>query len=512
MADPMRGGSSPLWRLAHATQLGTPLRGPVLADVAVVGAGITGLTLALLLQRQGLSVALLEAERVGAGDSGATSAHVTSVPDVSYRELLARHGRVRASALAGGCGRAMEFIRTLARSSVPCSLESCLAYRYAESASEVDELRRELEATRELGILASLADSAPLPFPVAGALVFARQAVFNPAQYLAGLARLFLAEGGRLHEHARVATFEEESDSVVLQAAGGLVVATHAVLATHTPLGRNPVHAETVPKRSYLLALKTRDELAEGLFWDSETPYHYLRRLRWEDQSLVLVGGEDHPVGHGDPLERYDRLERFARARFRDVEVVRRWSGQLYEPADGLPYAGRSPLTERVFVATGYAGAGLVLGTMAAHVVADLILGRPDSPLSELVRATRVPGLAAAASASRQALEAAAHFSSDPLDAGRVSSVAEIVEGSGAIVEVDGEKLAVYRDGTGGLHALSPVCSHMGCIVRWNAAERSWDCPCHGGRFSALGHVQSGPPLEDLETRTRGLATRGGAR
>ena len=498
---PRPGGGAPLWGRPRARELGAPLSGPVRADVAVVGGGITGLTLALLLQREGLSVALLEAERVASGTSGATSAHVTSVLDISYRQLLDRLGNERATAVVEGSGRALDFIRSMARSSVACSFEPCPAYRYAEDAGAIAELQKEFDAARELGVPVSLTDGTPLPFPVAGALHFPRQGAFDPVEYVVGLAELFVAAGGRLHEGARVAAFEEDSDSVVLQATGGLVVASHAVLATHTPIGTNLVQSQTEPHRSYLLALRTRSELAAGLYWDTETPYHYLRPVRWDGASLVLVGGEDHRVGHDDPLERFQALERYARERFGDVEVVRRWSAQLYEPADGLPFVGRSPLAERIYVATGFAGTGLVLGTLAAHVVADALRGRPDTPLAEAVRATRAPALAAAGRVTRQGLDTAVHYVGDRLGSGDVASVAEIPKAAGAIVEVDGQKLAVYRDGSGRLHALSPVCTHMGCLVRWNTAERSWDCPCHGGRFSALGEVQSGPPMRDLEGR-----------
>jgi Rieske Fe-S protein len=224
--------------------------------------------------------------------------------------------------------------------------------------------------------------------------------------------------------------------------------------------------------------------------------------VRWNGEGLVLVGGEDHRVGHGgSPLERYQALEQYARGRFRDVEVVQRWSGQVYEPADGLPYVGRSPLGERLYVATGYAGSGLVLGTLAAHVLADALRGRSVTPLAEAIRATRAPALAAAGRVTRQGLDTAVHYVVDRLGPGGAASLSEIEPESGAVVEVEGQKLAVYRDGSRRLHAFSPACTHMGCIVRWNAAERSWDCPCHGGRFAALGDALCGPPLRELESR-----------
>ena len=500
-ADEPGGGGASLWHGPRPRALGPPLNGPVRADVAVVGAGITGLTAGWLLQREGRNVVVVEAERVGAGTSGATSAHVTSVLDVSYRALRGRLGADRASVVVAGGEAAFDFVKSLAQSAVPCSFEICPAYRYTESDGAIEELKEELEAARELGVAATFAETVPVPFPAKAGLRFPRQGAFDPMEYLVGLAELFTEAGGRLCERTRVTAFDETNDSVVLETTGGLLTAAHAVLATHTPLGINLVQSEMAPYRSYVLAFRTRSPLPAGLFWDTEDPYHYLRPVRFQGENLVLLGGEDHQTGkEDDPLDRCWRLEQFARERFREVEVIRRWSSQYYEPADGLPYVGRSPLGRRVFLGTGYAGTGLVLGTLAAQVVAEQVLDRPESPLAEVVRATRIPGPGAAGRATLANLDTAVRFVADRV-AGGEASLAEVGAGGGALVEIEGETLAVCRDGSGILHALRAVCTHMGCIVHWNEAERTWDCPCHGGRFTSLGRVLSGPPLRDLEPR-----------
>lgn len=494
---------APLWRSRERAGMARPLGGEVRADVVVVGAGITGLTAGWLLQSQGRSVALVEAQAVGAGTTGATSAHVTSVLDVSYKDLLSRLGGERASLVVAGCERALDLVKSLAQGAVSCSFESCPGYRYTEAADERSRLEDELAAARALGVAASLSDSVPLPFPVKAALLFPEQAAFDPMAYLAGLAELFVQAGGVLYVGSRVTAIEETEDGVALETPSGRLRAPQAVLATHTPLGINIVHAELVPYRSYLIAFRTPTPLPSGLFWDTASPYHYLRPVRFQGESLVLLGGGDHKAGHeAAPLDRYRQLEQFARERFGEIEVVRRWSSQLYEPADGLPYVGRSPLAERIFVGTGYAGTGLVLGTLSAQIIAELVLGQPESQLASLLRATRVPTPRAVGRAAASGLDVALHLVKDRLAAGE-AALAEIAPGQGAIVSIDGETLAVSRDGDGGgaLRAVSAACTHMGCTVHWNEAERTWDCPCHGGRYAADGRVISGPPLADLKPR-----------
>jgi glycine/D-amino acid oxidase-like deaminating enzyme/nitrite reductase/ring-hydroxylating ferredoxin subunit len=407
----------------------------------------------------------------------------------------------RARLLVAGCNRALDLVRSLGQGAIRCSFETCPGYRYTEAAGERSELEDELGAARELGVAASLSDVAPLPFPVAASLLFPHQGSFDPMAYLAGLAELFVKAGGRLYVGARVRGIEETDHDVVLETRSGRLRAPQAVLATHTPLGVNLVHAELAAYRSYLIAFRTHAPLPPGLFWDTATPYHYLRPVRVDGESLVLLGGCDHKAGHeAAPLDRYRQLEQFARERFSEIDVVRRWSAQLYEPADGLPYVGKSPLAKHLFVATGYAGTGLVLGTLSAQILADLLLGLPESELSWLLRATRVPTPRAVARGAASSLDAALHLVKDRFAAGE-AALADIAPGQGTTVSIGGETVAVSRDAEGTLSAVSATCTHMGCIVHWNEAEQTWDCPCHGGRYSPGGQVFSGPPLHDLKPR-----------
>jgi glycine/D-amino acid oxidase-like deaminating enzyme/nitrite reductase/ring-hydroxylating ferredoxin subunit len=478
------------------------LDGAVSTDVCVVGAGISGLTTALLQQRDGRRVVVLEAETVGAGATGGTSAHVTHVPDLRYAKMTDQIGIEAARVFAAEARAAFRTMHEFARRSpVDCDWSGVPAYLYAESVEDADQLEQEAEAARELGVGAILTESLPLLFPVRAAILFPGQARFHPLNYLEGLARQFTAAGGRLFEHTRVGDWSEKGERVRIESDGGVVDAGAAVLATHVPLGLNVLQAQVAPYQSYVVALRVREQVPDALYWDMAVPYHYLRRcLGWDDQELLLVGGEDRKSGHEqDPAMCYERLEAFARTRFSVREVVERWAAQYYEPADGLPYVGRSALSERVYVATGYSGTGLVLGTLAARVLHDALHGH-ETEIARLVAATRIQPFAAARKVVSENLDVAVRLVGDRL-AGWSGSLEGLANGEGRLVECDGHRLAVYRDESGAFHARSPVCTHMGCIVQWNRVERTWDCPCHGGRYAPNGDVIGGPPLSALEGR-----------
>lgn len=490
-----------IWHETVRKSVYPSFEGALSTDVCVVGAGISGLTTALLLQRDGRQVVVLEAELIGSGATGSTSAHVTHVPDVRYAKLVDQLGTDDARVFAAEARAAFRAMQDFAkRSPVPCDWSGVPAYLYTESSADAEELEQEAEAARELGVGAILTDSVPLLFPVRAAILYPGQARFHPLDYLEGLAQQFTACGGRLFERTRVSDWAENKGRVHLETDRGAVDANAAVLATHVPLGFNLLQAQVAPYQSYIVALRVRERIPDALYWDTAKPYHYLRRCLSWDEELLLVGGEDRKSGHElNPAACYSRLEAHARKRFTVRDVVQRWSAQYYEPADGLPYVGRSALSESVYVATGYSGSGLVLGTMAARVLHDGIQGR-ETDVSRLVAAMRIKPLAAAKKVVSENLDVAARFVGDRLR-GWGRSFADVAKGDGRLVEIGGRKLAVYRDEHGALHARSPVCTHMGCIVHWNGAQRTWDCPCHGGRFSANGEVISGPPLGPLPER-----------
>jgi nitrite reductase/ring-hydroxylating ferredoxin subunit len=286
---------------------------------------------------------------------------------------------------------------------------------------------------------------------------------------------------------------------------GGSVRARDVIVAAHVPVSnRLLLHTKIAAYRSYAIAMEVPNEL-DGLFWDTEDPYHYVRTERIDGHVFLVVGGEDHKTGQEtDTEEPYRRLEAYARQRFGVLRpIAHRWSGQIVEPVDGLPFIGRNSFSSSVYVATGFSGNGMTFGTLAGMILSDLVLGLTNR-YADLYDATRLPPLASMPTYVRENADFIRYLASDRIgrgDAG-VDTTATLAPGQGRIMVVEGERVAAYRDARGVVHLLSPVCPHLFCDVRWNAAESSWDCPCHGSRFSGEGKLLNGPAVSDLAPRT----------
>jgi glycine/D-amino acid oxidase-like deaminating enzyme/nitrite reductase/ring-hydroxylating ferredoxin subunit len=477
-----------------------PLDGDTGADVVVVGAGITGLTAALLLQRDGARVAVIEARRAGAGTTGNTTGKVTSQHGLAYRDLIDRHGEQRAGQYAQANQQAVESVAALAQeTSADCQLERAPAYVYALTSGQQGPVEAEHVAAVRLGLPATLTTETDLPFEVALALRFDDQLHLHPGRYLAALARALTAGGGRLFEHTRALGLDERRDHAVVHTDGGDVRAEHVVVATLLPFAdRGGFFARTRPTRAYGIAARLRDEAPAGMHISSAAPTRSTRPWIDGDRRGLVVVGESHPTGQGDESPRHwVDLERWTSNHFAVESFAYRWSSQDYTTVDEIPYVGRSPRTARTLVATGFRKWGLTNGTAAAHMLADLVAGR-DNPWIEAFDARRVGGATALKKLVEGNVEVASHFVRDRLGRRAASPLADLQPGEGGVVDVGGRAVGAYRDAGGEVHAVGLTCPHMGCTVRWNAAETSWDCPCHGSRFSHDGAVLDGPAVAPL--------------
>jgi glycine/D-amino acid oxidase-like deaminating enzyme/nitrite reductase/ring-hydroxylating ferredoxin subunit len=464
-----------------------PLEHDVSVDVAVLGAGIVGLSTALLLERQGARVAVLEGRRVAAGASGYNTAKLSSLHGLSYRKLARSLGselaRAYGEANEAGIARVFELAEELG---IDCDLRRKPNYTYTESESDLDPVREEAGVALGLGLPATFVEDVDLPFAVAGAVRFEEQAEFHPVKYLEGLA-------GALDGSVYESTWATQVHCGRVQTASGQVVsAEHVVVATHLPfLDRALYFARCHPERSYVVAGRTIDAPA-GMYLSTEQPAHSIRA----HGDWLLVGGESHKTGQADAAERYARLEAWARERF-GIEPELRWATQDQMSVDGVPYVGRhDPLSSSVWVGTGFRKWGLAMGTAAAELLAAQIAGR-DHAWRELFDPQRVRPRASASSFVKENANVALRFLGDRVT--KRGDVDEIGPGEGRVVGAGLGQRAVYRDEDGTLHELSARCTHLGCIVNWNIAERTWDCPCHGSRFAASGEVVEGPAVRPLK-------------
>jgi glycine/D-amino acid oxidase-like deaminating enzyme/nitrite reductase/ring-hydroxylating ferredoxin subunit len=473
-------------------------------DVVVLGAGITGVTVATLLKEAGKTIALVDAKEILRGVTGYTTAKLTAGHSLIYKTITGSFGEDGARLYAEANQAAIEHVaRVAAERGIECDFERASNYVYTESQSEVQSLREEVDAARRLGLDAAFTEETPLPFPVAGAVRLDGQAQFHPRKYLLPLAEALPGDGSDVFQETRALAVKDD-DPCRVETDRGAITADAVVVATHLSiLDRGLYFAKTASKRAYVLAAPVAEsEAPAGMFISTEAPAHSIRSVPFNEGRLLLIGGEGHKTGQEpDTRKRYARLEEWARARFAIDAVAYRWSTQDNYSVDRVPFVGKLHRRARhVYVATGFNGWGMTNGTAAAMVLADAILGRPN-PWAGVFDATRRKPTAAAARFTKENANVAKRLVADRLP-GRAKDVAAIPPGEGAIARWPGGKAAVYRDEQGAVHALWPTCTHLGCIVAWNTAEKTWDCPCHGSRFDTDGNVIQGPAIRKLERRT----------
>ena len=482
-----------------ATTPGTshpPLAGDLDADVAVVGGGLVGIVAAVLLRRAGRSVVVLERDRIGCGVTGNTTAKLTSQHGLVYAELTKRAGD-RVGRLYGQANQAA--IAWVADQDVDAELRRAPAYVWASSEDELRRVRAEAAAASRLGLPATFEAEVPLPVESPGAVRFDDQALIHPRKLLLGLA----GELDEIYEETHV-TGLDEGDPVRLQSAAGTVTANAVVLSTHMPFpDRGLYFARAFQHRGYALAAPIESSASpDGMFINAGSPTRSVRPAAGADgESLLVVGGEGHLTGSGEASsDRWDTLEAWGRQRFPLGEVRYRWSTQDAFATDRRPFVG--PLragSKSVFVATGFGGWGMTSGIAAAHVLVGLVTGRPG-PWTDAFDSLRL-GPVARSSFWRSNAAAPRHLVVDRLRAAPAARANSLEPGEGVVVRRGRSLVAVSRDRAGSLHAVSAACTHLGCVLAWNGAEESWDCPCHGSRFSPDGAVLHGPAVAPLERK-----------
>jgi glycine/D-amino acid oxidase-like deaminating enzyme/nitrite reductase/ring-hydroxylating ferredoxin subunit len=470
-------------------------------DVVVVGAGITGLTAAAYLKQAGLSVAVLEARRIALGTTGNTTAKVTALHGLTYDTLISKHGEQTAGLYAEANRVALEYIAALVEArSIDCDFRRMPAYTYAESSDHLDKIEAEVDAARRLGMPVEFVAASPLPFPIAGAVRLADQALFHPRKYCLALAQLVDGDGSAVYERSRATGIETSDAGVTVITEDGVCEARHVVIATllpfYDPAG---LFAKTHASRSYAVSARIDRPAPAGMFLSVDAPTRSVRPHFTADSTYLIIGGEEHRTGHEEQTEeRFVAVEDWARQRLDVRQFSHRWSAQDYVPADGMPYIGAIDDDGRILVATGFKKWGMTNGTAAGTMLAESILGRPN-PWLAIFDPKRLRPAASAPSLIKDNLTVAAQFVGGRLPGG--PALDELAPGEGAVIDHEGDKVAAYRDDRGSVRLMSARCTHMGCIVAYNAAESSFDCPCHGSRFDLDGEVIEGPATAPLASK-----------
>lgn len=470
-------------------------------DAIIIGGGITGMTTALLLQLQNKKCVLIESKNIGFGTTGGTTAHINTFFDTTYPEIEDDFGKDGAKLAAQSAKEAVALVAELVeRFRIDCDFDYKDGLLYSENEKESKLLEEIFEASKRAGVDVNYVASNNIPVEFDKVISFSRQAQFHPVKYLNALAAEFKKAGGIILENHFVEKTGHEEDLHFAEGEGFIIRGRNLIHATHLPPDINLFNFTCAPYRSYVIGVSLADNsYPDELIYDMQEPYHYFRTHTINGKKILIIGGEDHKTGHDEPQEAFNRLIEYTRKYFNVSSVDYQWSSQYYAPADGLAYIGHYPGAEKgCYVATGYNGNGMIFGTLAAKMISDEILGQ-ESPYADLYKPSRIKPIAGFTEFVKENADVAWRFVADRFAAKDSSSVNEIGPDSGCLVDYKGKRIAIYKDKTGKVHALNPTCTHAGCIVNWNQSEKSWDCPCHGGRFDVNGKVITGPPTKDLQ-------------
>ncbi|HEX2846304.1 MAG TPA: FAD-dependent oxidoreductase [Chitinophagaceae bacterium] len=470
-------------------------------DVIIVGGGITGISTALLLQESGKKCLVLEANTLCFGTTGGTTAHLNTLLDTPYSTIRKKFNAESAAIVAKSTEAAIELVkRNIKKYSIDCDFSEADAFLFAENSKQEKQLEEIAEAALEAGLDLQFTENIPVPASFVSAIRVKGQAKFHPLKYVYGLAKAFERRGGHIRQDCRV-TGVEVNEKVEVTTSSGQYACADLIYATHIPPGVNLLHLRCSPYRSYVMAVVLdKEEYPADLCYDMVDPYHYYRTQEVDGQLYLIAGGKDHKTGHEENTQhRFTELEAHIRKMFRVKKVAYKWSSQYYESADGLPYIGHLPgQPEHLYVATGFGGNGMVYSSVAALTL-EAILNNEENGQTRLFDPNRLKPVAGFTNFIQQNAGVAGELLGRLFSGEHLEELAELAPGEGKMVSYEGQKIALYKDEEGVLHAIDPVCTHLKCEVNWNSAERSWDCPCHGTRYNYDGRVLTGPADRDAE-------------
>lgn len=490
----------PYWIASTSKTEYTSLKEDIEVDVAIIGGGIVGITAAFLIKNKGLKVAVIDADKIGHGTTGHTTAKVTSQHGLIYDNIITKFGEEKARQYAEANEASIQFIAGLVKErNIDCDFCPESSYVYTQAEDYVNKVEKEVEAAQKMGIKASYVTNLPLPFEVKAAVKFDNQAKFHPLRYILTLAKDIPGEGSYIFEDTKVVDIEEGARCAVVTHKGNRVTAANVIIASHFPCydGLGLYFARQYAEKSYILGIKIKDKYPGGMYVSAENPGRSLRSQRYNNDEIVLVAGEHHKTGSEIQTNvHYDNLGKFAKETFNLQGIMYRWSTQDYVTADDVPYVGHlTSRTSNIFVATGFGKWGMTNGTSAARIITDLIT-TGENPWASVYSPQRFDIAAAGPKLVSYNMDVA-----KTLIEGKITpapSDVDVEKGKAKVVDIEGENYGAYRDEEGGLHIVDITCTHLGCELVWNEAERTWDCPCHGSRFTIDGANVEGPAFNPL--------------
>lgn len=475
----------------------------VTSDVCIIGAGIFGLTCAYYLSQLGYQVTVLDKFGIGEKTTGHTTAKITSQHSLFYDYLVSSYGKKLASDYLKANEDAIESIKTIIDAEkIKCDFNYQNSYIYTTKKEEVKTIKKEVSVLDSLGFSSEFVTKTGLPFEVEGAICFKKQAQFHPLKYLYGLCDSILSKKGSIYTYTTAYDVKKEGESYVTYTTKGNITSKFVILATHYPFLNFPgfYFTKMYQSTSYVIAVDTKKTLFNGMYINPTPPIFSYRTVDYQGKKLLLLGGGDHKTGEPTSYEdSYGMLEKEAKKFYPDCEILFRWNTEDCIPLDKIPYVGKfSHMTPNLYVGTGFKKWGMTSSNVAARIITDKIQGK-QNPYAYVFDSTRVKPIKNRDEVKNMMVQSTNSLFLNKLREPNMS-FDDIHLNSGSIIEVNHEKVGIYKDSNGKIFAVKPVCTHLGCLLSWNDVDKTWDCPCHGSRFDFNGKNLYNPAFKNLET------------